>query len=47
MGRKKYGFKVLTRGNCLLCGKSLSKTDGLFFCEKCRAAQAEKEGGKR
>lgn len=46
---KKYGLKVLTRGNCLLCGKSLAKTEGLFLCEKCcekcRVAQAEKKGG--
>lgn len=43
---KKLGFKVLTHGNCLLCGKRLAKTNGLFLCEKCRVAQAEKEGGE-
>lgn len=31
--KKKYGVKVVTRGNCVLCGKPL--TEGLFFCKEC------------
>ena len=31
---KKYEAKVITRGNCMMCGKEL--TEGLFFCKECR-----------
>ncbi len=31
---KKYEVKVITRGNCMICGKEL--TDGLFFCKECK-----------
>ena len=30
---KKYEAKVITRGNCMMCGKEL--TEGLFFCKEC------------
>ena len=30
---KEYNAKVITRGNCMMCGKEL--TEGLFFCKKC------------
>lgn len=30
---KEYEAKVITRGNCMMCGKEL--TDGLFFCKEC------------
>ena len=29
----KYEAKVITSGNCMMCGKEL--TEGLFFCEEC------------
>ena len=29
----KYEAKVVTRGNCMMCGKEL--TEGLFFCKEC------------
>lgn len=29
----KYEAKVITRGNCMICGKEL--TEGLFFCNEC------------
>lgn len=31
----KYEFKVITRGNCMMCGKELTEGEGLFFCERC------------
>lgn len=37
-GREKvpdYEAKVITRGNCMLCGKEL--TEGIFFCKECEA----------
>lgn len=30
---KEYDAKVITRGNCMICGKEL--TEGLFFCKEC------------
>lgn len=30
---KKYETEVITRGNCMMCGKEL--TEGLFFCKEC------------
>lgn len=32
---KKYEAKVITRGNCMMCGKEL--TEGLFLCKECEA----------
>jgi len=28
-----YKIEVITRGNCMICGKEL--TGGLFFCKEC------------
>ena len=30
---KEYEAKVITRGNCMICGKEL--TEGLFLCKEC------------
>ena len=30
---KEYEVEVVTRGNCMICGKGL--TEGLFFCKEC------------
>lgn len=30
---KEYEVEVVTRGNCMVCGKEL--TEGLFFCKEC------------
>lgn len=30
---KEYEVEVVTRGNCMICGKEL--TEGLFFCKEC------------
>lgn len=40
----KYEAKVITRGNCMMCGKEL--TEGLFFCKECeeKAIQGRKCG---
>ena len=32
---KEYEVEVITRGNCMMCGKEL--TEGLFFCKECEA----------
>ena len=32
---KEYGVEVVTRGNCMICGKEL--TEGLFFCKECES----------
>lgn len=32
---KEYEAKVITRGNCMMCGKEL--TEGLFLCKECEA----------
>jgi hypothetical protein len=32
---KGYEAKVITHGNCMMCGKEL--TEGLFFCKECEA----------
>lgn len=37
---KQYEAEVITRGNCMMCGKEL--TEGLFFCKECEA-KAESE----
>lgn len=37
----KYGVKVITRGNCMICGKEL--TDGLLFCKECEEKAERKE----
>lgn len=41
---KEYEAKVITRGNCMMCGKEL--TEGLFFCKECesKAIQGRSEG---
>lgn len=35
-------FEIITRGNCMMCGKEL--TEGLFFCKECesKAIQGKK-----
>lgn len=38
--QKEYEVEVLTRGNCMKCGKELD--EGLFFCKECEA-KAESE----
>lgn len=30
-----YGVEVITRGNCMICGKELTEGEGLFFCKEC------------
>ena len=30
-----YEVEVVTRGNCMMCGKEL--TEGLFFCKECES----------
>lgn len=37
----KYEAKVITRGNCMMCGKELD--EGLFFCKECEPYKAESE----
>ena len=32
---KEYEAKVITRGNCMICGKELSEGEGIFFCKEC------------
>lgn len=32
---KEYETEVITRGNCMMCGKELH--EGLFFCKECEA----------
>ncbi len=39
-GSAKYEAKVITRGNCMKCGKEL--TEGLFFCKECEAESEDK-----
>ena len=34
--------EVITRGNCMMCGKELTEDEGLFFCKEC-VAKAESE----
>ncbi len=34
---RRYVAKVITRGNCMICGKEL--TEGLFFCKDCQSKQ--------
>ena len=36
-------FEIVTRGNCIMCGKELD--EGLFFCKECEA-KAESEDKK-
>ena len=41
---KEYKVEVITRGNCMMCGKELTK--GLFFCKECEdKARRNKNGG--
>lgn len=32
-GDKEYEVEIVTRGNCMMCGKELD--EGLFFCKEC------------
>lgn len=45
----KLEAEIITRGNCMFCGKEL--TEGLFFCKECREKarkqEAEIEASKR
>lgn len=36
---KEYEVEVVTRCNCMMCGKEL--TEGLFFCKECEKAKKE------
>lgn len=38
--KKEYEAKIITRGNCMICGKEL--TEGLFLCKEC-GDKAKKE----
>lgn len=38
---KEYEAEVITRGNCMICGKEL--TEGLFFCKECENKASERE----
>lgn len=29
-------YKVVVRGNCMLCGKELAEDEGIFFCKNCQ-----------
>lgn len=40
MSKKEYEAKIITRGNCMICGKEL--TEGLFLCKEC-GEKANKE----
>lgn len=40
---KEYEDEIITRGNCMMCGKELD--EGLFFCKECEA-KAESEDKK-
>ena len=40
----KYETKVITRGNCMICGKEL--TEGLFFCKECEAKAIQGRTGE-
>lgn len=45
----KYEAEIITRGNCMICGKKL--TDGMCLCEECREKarnqEAEIEASRR
>ena len=40
---KKRKVEIITRGNCMMCGKELD--EGLFFCKECEA-KSESEDKK-
>ena len=44
---KEYEVEIITRGNCMICGKELD--EGLFFCKECeekdRKVRAKNEIG--
>lgn len=44
LNNKEYEAEVITRGNCMICGKEL--TEGLFFCKECeaKATQSRRQG---
>lgn len=33
--------QVITKGNCILCGKKLDEKDGLFVCLACQRSDLE------
>lgn len=33
---KKFDFKIVEKGNCMLCKKELGKDDGIFICNSCK-----------
>ncbi len=37
----KLEAEIITRGNCMMCGKEL--TEGLFFCKECREKSESEE----
>lgn len=42
---KEYETKIITHGNCMICGKEL--TEGLFLCKECgEKANKEREEGE-
>lgn len=42
---KGYEDEVITRGNCMMCGKEL--TEGLLFCKECEAKIMQGRGEKK
>ena len=38
---KRMRAKVITRGNCMMCGKEL--TEGLFFCKECEEKERDRK----
>lgn len=40
----KYEAKIITRGNCMACGKKL--TEGIFLCKECREKSRKQEEGE-
>lgn len=38
---KMYKAEVITRGNCMICGKELD--EGLFFCKECEVKTESEE----
>lgn len=42
---KEYEAEVITRGNCMMCGKELD--EGLFFCKECEQKQKARKEATR
>ena len=38
---KEYEVEIITRGNCMMCGKKLD--EGLFFCKECESKAGSEE----